>query len=255
MRAEKFVKRVVASGNAGGVYVPKKWVSRYVVVSLVGVEDYVLKELAPHMEDVKGVYLYGSHARREASPDSDINVFVVSKKRISYQKKPGLNVEILSEDEVDSFASASPVEYYCMVREAVPLVEDHGLLERLRDFVLEEGHVKKFLEDAERSIDLSERLAAEGDHAAAIYSLILRLRGLYVIKTGGYTHKGFEGYLAEKGLDRKEYKRFYDVYRMKRDDAPVRVQVAPSDVNILQDVTKKVLEEVVKYLSIEEVRD
>jgi hypothetical protein len=245
MKADRMVKRVVASGNAGGIYVPRKWINQYVVVTLFRVDDFVLDVFAPYMDDILGIYLHGSHARGDACAGSDINVFVVVEKDIPYQKKPGLNAEIVHADALSSYASASPVDYYCMINEAVPLF-DMGQLEKMRDYSLDCEKIRKFCKDVERSLRLLDRLMSDGDCADAVYALVCRLRGLYVVhaRVRKYAHKGFEEFLRQKGLSGDAFRSLYGVYRAKRDDAVIAYSPLPQDVEMLRRITEKLLKEV-----------
>ena len=245
MKSDRIFKKVIPSGNAGGVYVPRKWINQYVVVTLFRVDDYVLDVFAPYMDDIKGIYLHGSHARGDACPDSDINVLVVVEKDIPYQRKPGLNAEIVPLDALSDYAAASPVDYYCMINEASSLV-DSGQLEKLRDYSLDDEKIKKFCGDVRRSLDLLERLMSEGDCAVAVYALIYRLRNLYVVhaRLRRYTHKGFEEYLCQRGLSGDDFKRLYGIYRAKRDDKAITDMPTSKDVETLRRITEKLLKEV-----------
>lgn len=245
MKAEKMVKRVIPSGNAGGVYVPKKWINQYVVVSLFRAEDYVLDIFKPYREDILGIYLHGSHARGDSRPDSDINVLVVCKKEIYYPRKPGLNAELVLLEDLEGYASDSPADYFSLVNEAVPLV-DAGLLEKMRDYSLDEEKINKVCTDAGLSLRMLCNLTSEGDYAAAIYSLMYRLRGLYIVhaRVRKYTHRGFEEFLCSAGLTDKDFRRMYDTYRAKRDDASPSIAPANADIELLRKITEKVLKEV-----------
>jgi len=245
MKAEKMVKKVIPSGNAGGVYVPKKWINQYVVVRLFRAEDYVLDVFKPFMEDILGIYMHGSHARGDACPDSDINVLVVCKKDINYQRKPGLNAEIVLLENLSSYANDSPIDYYCLINEAVPLA-DSGLLEKMRDYSLCEEKIKKVCCDADRSLKMLDHLVSEGDYAAAVYSLVYRLRSLYVVhaRARKYTHRGFEEFLCRAGLTPEEYLRLYGVYRAKRDDKGVKCEPVLQDIDGLGKITERILKEI-----------
>ncbi len=241
MKSDKLVKKVIPSGNAGGVYVPKKWINQLVVVSLFSVKDYVLDALSPWMEEIEGVYLYGSHARGEACPESDINVLVVSQSGIPYKRMPGLNVEIFSPGELAEYAKENPVAYYSIAGEAVSLKADASGA-RLKDHGLDEAGITRYCADVRRGLKITQRLISEGDHAAAVYSLFIRLRGLYAVEKmpETYSHKGFEEYLFSKGVSREAFSRFHDIYRAKRDDRCTSTEAALGEVEALKSLTEKI---------------
>jgi len=132
---EKIIKKVTPSGNAGGVYVPKKWINRYVVVTLFRAEEYVLDTFRPYINDIHELYLYGSYARGDACPESDINAFVIAERDIPYHEKPGLNAEIVLREKLSEYAETSPIEFYSMTGEAVAL-KDTGGADAIKGYVL-----------------------------------------------------------------------------------------------------------------------
>ena len=245
MKADRMVKKVIPSGNAGGVYVPKKWINQYVVVTLFRAEDYVLDVFKPYMDDILGIYMHGSHARGDSCPDSDINVLVVAEKDIPYQRKPGLNAEIVLVKDLAAYAQAGPVDYYSMINEAVPLV-DSGLLETMKDYSLDDERIKKFCGDVRTNLKMLDHLVSEGDHAAAVYSVVYRLRGLYVVhaRVRKYTHMGFSEYLGGMGIRESDFIRLYNIYRCKRDDKAVMSDPSMEDVEMLRSIAEKIIKEI-----------
>jgi hypothetical protein len=197
------------------------------------------------MGDIENVYLYGSHARGDASPDSDINVLVISNSDIPYKRMPGLNIEILSSDELKGYSKENPIDYYSIAGEAISLKAEESCA-RLAEPVLDAVNIDRFCAEARKGLKITERLLAEGDHAAAVYSLMLRLRGLYLIekKPERYSHTGFEDYLSGKGILRDDFARFQDLYRTKRDDRCTNTAATPEEVAALKGLTEKILTEV-----------
>ena len=76
------VKDVADRGHSGGVYLPKSCVGQKVLIQPISVKEYILNALSPYMEDISGVYLYGSYARGEENEESDIDVLVISEKKL-----------------------------------------------------------------------------------------------------------------------------------------------------------------------------
>ena len=59
---DSVIKEVMDRGHSGGIYLPKAWIGQRVVVQPLSVKDYVIGALSPYLEDVSGVFLYGSYA-------------------------------------------------------------------------------------------------------------------------------------------------------------------------------------------------
>jgi len=245
MKEPKIVKKVMPSGNAGGIYVPKGWVSQQVVVRLLGTEECILEMLRPHMEHVSGAYLYGSHARHEADDASDINVFLVADRMVPVEPKHGVSMEVFTKEALSAFSHGSPVECFCMVNEAVALKRNEAV-ECMKDQFLDGVKIRRFCRDARRSLEFSDRLAKEKDYDSAAYSLIHCLRSLYVVDAGvrKYTHRGFKSFLLEKGLTSRDFYRLYDLYRAIRDERPAKMPAREEDVVILMGVAVRLLSKI-----------
>jgi hypothetical protein len=85
----------------------------------------------------------------------------------------------------------------------------------------------------------------EGDDSGCVYSLILRLRGLYLIRCGlrgeRYSTEGLEGYARRKGIPRNVFREMYSVYRARRDDKPVKTKISKENVEKLHKMVSDLL--------------
>jgi len=244
-RKRHIIKKVMKSGNSGSVYVPKEWIDQLVLIRLFSVNGMVLDALSPYLGNILGIYLYGSHARGDETRDSDIDVFVITNKEIVLREMHGMNIEVIRMDEIEDYFKEHPIEFYSMIREAVPIMNE-SLLEKLRGFELDSEKIKKYYEDVERTLTLVKELERDGDLSGAVYSLILRLKGMYIIQLGDreYSREGFEDFMAEKGIKKERFRRLYGVYRAKRGDKEVGYEVSLRDVRMLYEIAEKVLGEV-----------
>ncbi len=245
---EQLVKEVMDRGNSGGVYLPKSWVGQKVIIRPLSVKEYILNILSPHMKNIAGVYLYGSYARGEQGPDSDIDVLVIADKKLHLEIERGVDLEIVDISKIKDVIRGDPAGYYSMVREAVPIVNG-VLLDELREVKPETKNIRGYYRETRSTLSIVKKLLdLEGDSSGSIYSLILRLRGLYLIKCNlggiGYANQGLEDFVVGEGIDRGRYRRMYAVYRAKRDG-----RISPSykipirDVKKLYEVVNRVLNE------------
>ena len=243
-RKKHIIKRVMRSGNAGSVYVPRDWVDQLVMIRLFSVNGMVLEALSPYLENILGIYLHGSHARGEETHDSDIDVLVVTNKSILIEKRQGLNIEVIKIDALDEYVRANPVGFYSMVRDAVPIMNE-SLLEKLREFRLDPEHTKGYYEDVKKSLSFVREIELEGDLYAVVYSLILRLKGMYVIQLGDreYLRKDLEDFIESRGMNKDRFRRLYGIYRAKRDDRAIDYEISQADVRKLYRLTERVLGE------------
>jgi len=247
---EQLVKEVRDRGNSGGVYLPKRWVGRKVIIRPLSVNEYVLNILSPHMKNIAGVYLYGSYARGEQVPESDIDVLVIADKKLRVERENGVDLEIVDISKIKDVIREDPVGYYSMIKEAVPIVNG-VLLDELREVKPETKNIGGYYRETRSTLSIVKKLLElEGDSSGSIYSLILRLRGLYLIKCnlGGmeYTNQGLEDFVVREGIGRGGYRRMYAIYRAKRDDRILQSYAIPiKDVKKLYEVVNRVLNEMI----------
>ena len=99
---EQIFRKVTLIGNGAHVFAPKEWAGEKVIIVRtpeIPLRRKILKILEPHLEDILGVYLYGSYARGEQREDSDIDVLVISNKNFKVREK-GFEIIVLKEDEI-----------------------------------------------------------------------------------------------------------------------------------------------------------
>lgn len=245
---EHLVKEVIGRGNSGGVYLPKSWVGQKVIIRPLSVNEYVLNTLSPHMKYIVGVYLYGSYAREEQVPDSDIDILVVADKKLHVKMENGIDLEIVDITKIKDAIREDPVGYYSMIMEAIPIVNE-VLLNELKGVRLNTKNIKRYYKETEEALSIVKGLLElEGDSSGSIYSLILRLRGLYLIKCNlrnrKYTNQKLEDFVVKKGIDRKKYRKMYAVYRAKRDDGRLPPYKIPTrDIKTLYRIVNGILNE------------
>ena len=119
---EEIVKRVVPFGNGSIVFTPKKWIGQTVRVILeqepINIKEDVLKTLQPFLEQVEGIYLFGSFARNEQEIDSDIDVLVIASKKsrkvcattfLSFSFRASLSAPIFFANHSEKVFSSRPL--------------------------------------------------------------------------------------------------------------------------------------------------
>ncbi len=79
-------------------------------------------------EGLKGVYLYGSYARGDFSPDSDVDLLIALEGNVNPYE------EI---DRVSEIVSEISLRYDVLIGEAIVVIEDDGL--RIRPLPIPEG--------------------------------------------------------------------------------------------------------------------
>lgn len=175
---EQIVRKVMPSGNGAHVFAPKAWVGEDVVIVRAirsSVREKILDVLEPHLGDVKGVYLYGSYARKENDKDSDIDVLVITNEKLKIKKK-GFEIICLREEDIEKALKVAPLLLYSALAEAEAIV-NLSLLEKLRDkYGLKLNDLKDYINESKRIIEINRELLDP-------YSIMLRLRGVYIIRS------------------------------------------------------------------------
>ncbi|MBM3308742.1 MAG: nucleotidyltransferase domain-containing protein [Candidatus Altiarchaeales archaeon] len=218
---ETLIKECKPRGNSASVYVPKDWENQLVKVSLLSPRELILEVLKPHLQHIKGVYVYGSYVRGEAKGGSDIDALVVVSKKMGIISKKPLELIVATEEELRATLNKYPIPLKSILNEAQVLINDE-LLERLQAVEIDkQRYIDLLNETIERAEKYAPVIEREQNIRAIVYSLMLRLRAVYhleLMKEGGkYTHRDFREYVLKCGLDEDAYEELCWVYRMVRD--------------------------------------
>lgn len=85
------MRLVTSIGNGAHIFAPKEWLGEEVIIirkaERKSLKQKILDVLNGHLENILGVYLYGSQARGEADKSSDIDLLVVTTRKTSIKKK------------------------------------------------------------------------------------------------------------------------------------------------------------------------
>lgn len=253
---ESLVKECKPSGNSASVYVPKEWENQLVRVSLLSPREVILEVLKPHLQYVKGAYIYGSHVRGEAKEGSDIDALVVVSKKIGIKPKKPLELIITTEEELKAELDRHPITIKPILKEAQVLINGE-LLDRLKAVEIDNQKYLDFLsETIQRTKEYTPLIEGEKKLRAIVYSLMLRLKATYHLKlmTVGknYTHRGFQEYVSSCGLDEDAYEGLYWVYRMVRDKKTfLEAQTTLDDIKRLNEIVCAEAERMKVMLNVE----
>ncbi len=191
----ELLKKTIKSGNASAVVLPKAWLDKRVRVELIDrtpeailydVMDIVKSGIK--LSDIIGIYLVGSYARNDHAETSDIDILIISEKSSKgIIKMSNYEIMIISLDLLKYKLKENLLPIGTMLKEAKPLLNGNFLKEikievtkKNVEWYLET--TKDSLKIIKNSIDMIEKNKPDGKLSDAIaYSLILRLRTLYMI--------------------------------------------------------------------------
>ena len=221
-------------GNSAGVSVPRAWLGQEVKIILVDRSLQIRKEvfdiLKEDFEDIMGVYLVGSYARGEQTKESDIDVIAISKVLKKEIVSGKYHVSIYPLESVKKTMKENPMMIYPRLVEAKVLF--NGFFLDNLDLEFRKRNYSGFIEDTKGIIKMNREILEldklEGNRLTSvdvIYSIVLRLRGMFILKClecgKKYSLKSFNVWLKKeiKGID---FKRIYGAYRLiKLDKKPL----------------------------------
>src|SRR3989338_7213854 len=247
---EQLIKTVVKSGNGGAVWVPKTWLGQEVVIILPekpkrNIKEQILHLLEPHLQDILSVALYGSHARNEATADSDIDVLVITKDKQFKIVTPDGKMEflVLPYHKMKEAIEKYPALYYQMVQEAEPLI-NASVLEELKTIHLQKKRVLEYLKETKEHIKSNKEFIEldklDGEYLrsfSVLYSLLLRLRAVFILHCilshDSFSNKKFKKWVVEKRIH--DFPLLYIIYQKLRDNEKI------GQVNIKITTVEKIM--------------
>jgi len=247
----QIIKEVKEVGNGAHIIAPKEWIGQKVIVTLPerNIKEDILEMVLPHLPNIKGVYLYGSYARKEETPDSDIDVLVIADKKFSISKKRGYEVVIATEESIEKTIKNNAVIILPIIKECRPII-NQKLLEKYKGYSLTRDNTKWYIETTKSSLKIAEQLIKEKDTGGMpniVYPLMMRTRGLYLIKKNGqgYSNQELEELLIKKGLPKDKVRQLYRMYRENRDKKRIsQHSLGYPDVEKLQSIANSLLKEI-----------
>ncbi len=250
----EIMRSVQRWGNSGGILVPKEWLNKEVKIILIDRSSNIKKEifaiLDNYLEDIIGIYLTGSYSRGEQRRDSDIDIIAISndtRKEITSGK---YNISIIPIHTLEKTLKNNPIMILPRLLEAKP-VTNSGLLDKFKETKISRESFNDFILDTERIININEELIDLENSSnkylesnELIYSLLLRLRSIYLIKCilyrKKYSNLHFLNFL--KRSVGEDYLNVYDVYRLikegKKTEIKIPLKVAERLIKLLKKEVK-----------------
>ncbi|MEK6833646.1 MAG: DUF2080 family transposase-associated protein [Nanoarchaeota archaeon] len=254
---EQLIRKVSAFGNGAHIFAPKEWANEDVLIIRIEkktIKEEILKSLSHNLEKVTGVFLYGSHARGESSEDSDVDVLVIAKEKFNVEKRAGMDLIVINENNINNSIKINPILLYSIFKEAKPIINE-GLLSKLKEIKINKNDFKPFLKQTSDSMKLSERVfeldKKTGKYVSnsVIYSLILRLRGIFIINAL-LSNEDFSNFKFNKWIKshKVDFNLVYEIYRKIRDNQKGKEIVPLEQGEILINLLKSELNNLKKKI-------
>lgn len=243
------LKQAVRVGNGAGVLLPKKYLGNLVEIKIKTLtKEYIKRQILslvyPYLKNVMGIYLVGSYARNEETIDSDVDAIIISNTNIKLELK-NYHLICLTYDDLVKYMEKNIIEYYPMLLEAETILNE-DLLQKLLKTSVTKKNLKWHLESSKSALKIVEKALLTEDkdlivNDAIIYSLMLRLREIYLVdcildkKIGNV--KGLIKYSEKiKSIDE-----LYGLYRKLRNDEKIKIEVNVGDVRECYEFTNEKL--------------
>lgn len=250
---EKIIRKVTEIGNGAHIFAPKEWLNDSVIIIRIpkkNPKEEILKLIYSHLDKIIAVFLYGSYARNEQEKNSDLDVFIISSEKFQVKAK-GIEAVIIPETKLEMAKKLNPILFYSMLQEAKSIINP-SYLEKLKKEKPKFEYFKDFVEDTKKSIIsskeiiyLDDKLKNKFASESVIYSLILRLRGIFIInslfKKRAYSKNLFKNWLLKNSnIDyNKVYKIYTSIRDNKKSDEKISIEQAKTLLSLLAKKTEK----------------
>jgi len=253
----ELIKNTIRLGNSAGVLLPKEFLNTQVKVVLqpLNIEKDVLNILSERkiLPNVLGIYVVGSYARKEQTIESDVDILVITDNLNDKIEKGKYDLIIVSKDLVDEKMRKNILPLLPMMIEAKPIVNKSLLndyVKTLLSIYNLKWHIdttKSAMNVVEEYIQIAEKTGKKVNDAAS-YSLILRLRTIYIIdclKKGKlWTKKEFLGLVKGVSGSLTAYERYLESKNKNTKEFILPVKEAKK----LMDYNNKKIKEIEKWL-------
>ncbi len=247
---EQIIRKVSLVGNGAHIFVPREWQGEEVILirkPKKSLQERIIELVSPYLESIEGVFLFGSYARGEEREGSDIDLFVISNKKINI-KAPNIEAVCIEKEKFDKAIKVEPLIIHSMLKEAKPIINS-ALLDELREkYKPKIRDFKEFFESSKRMIQISKDAIDidldEGEvtfNSAVAYSLILRLRGVFILKCllsdKKYYSSEFKRWII-RNVDCIDFDKIYEVYLNVKAKKNSRISIYLSDLSKLSKFLK-----------------
>jgi len=246
---QQLMRRASLVGNGAHIFVPKEWAGQQVILIRrpeKSPRERIIETLEPYLDKIAGAYLFGSYARGEETEESDIDLFLITNEKLKL-KAEGFEIVCIEKNKFAEALKIAPIIVYSMLQEAKPII-NAGLLAELRKrYKPKKEDFSEFLRESKRIIKINEEILQEDlgkectKNGAVAYSLILRLRGVFIIKCllAGrlYSYKSFRewvnGNVKKIGFDS-----IYRAYLASKSETDREVKIKIADLSKLLSFLK-----------------
>jgi len=249
----KIIKQIIRVGNSSGVLLPRRWYGGEVRIELVerptNIKKDILEILDTFLSDISGIYLVGSYARNEQTKNSDIDILVITSDINKNIKKGKYEITLMSKKNIERQLKENLLPILPWLIEAKPILNKE-LIENYKKTQLTKKNLKWHIDTTKSAmrvvkedIKLSEQFSEIKMMNASAYSLILRLRTLYIIdclkKKKLWKKKEFLDLVESISGSLNVYKIYIDIKNKNKSENNLSIKEAKKLVDY---ITKEIIE-------------
>ena len=249
IKQEQLIRTVSRVGNGAHIFAPKEWINEQVLIIRIAkktIKEKILEKIYPHLDKIIAVILYGSQARGEANENSDIDFLIISKEKFQIEKEIGIDIIVLTENEIQTAIKRNPILMYSAIKEGKPTINEN-YIEKLKQIKIDFKDFKDFIAQTEKSInsdlEITELDKKTGKYSSdsVIYSLFLRLRGVFIINCfldeKEFSNASFEEWLKEVKIPYKKINQAYRQVREEKYGKDTEIPIAQTEklINFLEE--------------------
>lgn len=225
-------KLVQKFGNSAHIILPKEYIGKRIRFiaepkTFEDIKSGVLEILKPYLDNIVGVYLYGSYARNEQTIDSDIDILVITNTKLKIADKiKDYSIISVTVKGLDNALRNDAVLALPIFWEAKTIINP-SLLEKYKEYKFTKMNTKNFLVSTAKILELNKKGLELGfEIGSLLYSLMLRIRGLLMIKLmindKLYSKQELFYYLGKNNMPKNEIWESYKIYSSERNNTQVK---------------------------------
>lgn len=249
-------KIVQKFGNGGHIVLPKEYIGKRIRFiaepkTFEDIKSEIMEILKPYLENILGVYLYGSYARNEQTIDSDIDILVITNTKLKViDKIDNYSIISVTTKAIENTLKTNAVLILPILREAKTIINP-VLLNGYKEYKFTRSNIKFFVDSCKKVLELNKKgLELEFEIGSIIYSLMLRIRSLLMIKIISnnlpYSKTQLSSYLERNGLTQEKIQELYRIYSNERNGGRIKKSdsITKEDIQKLILIVENMLQEV-----------
>ena len=229
---QHLVKKIIKVGNGAGVLLPREWYGGEAKIELIkkplDIKNDILNILSPHLGSIFGIYLVGSYARSEQKERSDVDVLVITSDIDKRVKSGKYDLLMIGKERLHQLLKRNILPLLPMIKEAKAILNS-VLIKEYSDVPINFDNLRFHTETTmsamgviKAELDLYKEEGEKFVSDADAYSLILRIRGIYIVQClidgKKYSNRSFIAFAKDIAGSKKAY----EIYLRVKDETKGR---------------------------------